>query len=226
MRTTNLLKNERGGMAALLSVIVLSMIMVSTLTSFYTYLENRARFQQRIRMNYQMGFVLEDMTRALMEGHKRFLADPTCGDDPNQIRFVDCTQVCAPSTSGLSVPTGTPSNALCIQNDSLNKIVNNAEYFCSFNTEGSFGATMPSHCVGMAKNEIDLSGSEVTVVAANSERSKVSQWYSRLDNFFDTTIVRNAPVLANKMYPVLETKFQPPTLLGWILPKTGYTQNN
>lgn len=222
MRTLTPINNERGGMAALLSVIVLSLIMVSTLTSFYTYLENRARFQERIRINYQMGYVVEDMTRALIEGHKRFLADPTCGGDPTVAvpRFVDCTQVCAPARP-TGAPAGTPDYSLCVQNDSLNKIVNNADFFCAYNTEGNNGATQPSYCGSLVNNDIKFTGEGATAVAVKIERSKVENWYARLDNFFDTTIVKNAPVLANKMYPVLESRFQPPTLLGWLLPQTA-----
>ncbi|MES2769238.1 MAG: thrombospondin type-1 domain-containing protein [Bdellovibrionota bacterium] len=219
MRAT-ILNNERGGMAALLSVIVLSLIMVSTLTSFYTYLENRARFQERIRMNYQMGYVVEDISRALMEAHEAFLGDPLCTGAA--VRWIDCAQVCAPSTAGLDVPSGTPANALCVKSDNLNKIVNGAEYFCTYNVDGNNGETMPAYCSALsASNDRDFTGASATMVAANDTKTKVSNWYSRLDKFFDTTIVRNAPVIAGKMYPVLEARIQPPTLLGWMLPQAA-----
>ena len=219
------INNERG-MAALLSVIVLSMIMVSTLTSFYVYIENRARFQERLRMNYQTGYVMEDMGRALLQtyddGQAALLASTDCPGS-SHLTWLDCNQICAQDTTLLAgtVPAGTPRYAVCVKSDNLNKIINGADYFCAFNADG--GANAPSYCASLAKND-KLNFKTAVVVATNTSPpdSKIENWYGRLDHFFDTTIVKNAPVLADKMYPILESKIQPPTMLGWLLPETAY----
>lgn len=217
--------NERGGMAALLSVVVLSMIMVSTLSSFYIYLENRAKFQHRLKMNYQTGFVMEDLSRAVAEAIDSV---DTCL--AANLMFLDCAQVCGTPTGALpgEVPTGTPALAVCARSNVLNKIVNNADYFCAYNVGG--GSTIPSYCAGLASNEIVPSGDEGVMVAMHINndsisKTKITNWYSRLDKFFDTTIVQNAPMLANQISPILEAKLQPPTLLGWMLPQKAYAYN-
>lgn len=219
--------NERG-MAALLSVIVLSMIMVSTLTSVYIYIENRARFQERLRMNYQTGFVMDDIGRQIVQAYEqqKLVTDGFAVGCPTgtATRFLDCSQVCAQDTSLLSVvPAGTPAYAVCVRSNTLNKIVNGADYFCAFNADG--GLTLPSDCPTMAKNE-ELNSSAGAVVAVSNNKGqadpKIEDWYARLDSFFDTTIVKNAPVLADKMYPILESEFKPPTMLGWLLPEKTY----
>lgn len=224
---THTINNERG-IAALLSVIVLSMIMVSTLSSFYIYLENRARYQERLRMNYQTGYVMEDMGRAISTAYEQGLqvvsgAVAACPDNTD-IAWLDCKRVCAAKTATLdgTVPAGTPSLAVCVRNDTLNKIVNGADYFCAFNPDGGSGP--PSYCSGLAKNE-DIKNDGAVIVASTeiSQDSKIEQWYGRLDNFFDTTIVKGAPQFANQ---VLETEIQPPTVFGWLLPETAYAGTN
>src|SRR5690606_17771855 len=114
----SILNNERGGMAALLSVIVLSLIMVTTLTSFYTYIENRAKFQERVRQNYQFGYVMEDMSRAITESHE--LYDKNSGVCPagTAVRYLDCTPVCMKKTASYAgvISSDTPSDyAVCVK---------------------------------------------------------------------------------------------------------------
>src|SRR5690606_344454 len=170
-----------------------------TLTSFYIYLENRARFQQRIRMNYQMGYIMEDMGKAVAQARTALIAgNGTCPAGTAE-RFLDCTSVCMVPT-----PTGADnsfSHSICVKNTNLNKITKGAEYFCAFNPDG--GTTMPSYCNAVV-DTWEPQGS--TMVAVNEEgkiennTNRIENWYARLDNFFDTTIVQNAPVIANKMY--------------------------
>ena len=219
MKNHIIVNNERGGMVALLSVFVLSVIMVSTLSSFYIYLENRARFQERIRINHQVGYVMEDLGRTIAQASEQVIS----GACPvANIRWLDCSQVCTVDTAALpgTVPSGTPARAVCVKNDNLNKIVNNADYFCAYNTIAG-GTSRPSYCAAIAKNDYEYVADDgATVVAShqNLNQNKITKWYSRLDSFFDTTIVRVVPKIANKMYPVLESKIQPPTMFGWLVP--------
>lgn len=216
---TNILMNERGGMAALLSVIVLSMIMVSTLSSFYIYIENRAKFQERIRVNYQLGYVMEDMSRAVAIAKERFIIDG-CGGNSALVKYIDCTQVCAMDTSGLAVPAGTPQYAVCVKSGNLNRLVNNSDYFCAYNA-GSGGAP-PSYCSAISQNENSFDGTRVEYAQSSPPKSKVRSWYARMDKFFDTTIVKNAPVVSNQLQYALNAQIKAPTVLGWLLPEKAY----
>lgn len=225
--------NNEHGMAALLSVIVLSMIMVSTLTSVYIYIENRARFQERLRMNYQTGFVMDDIGRKIVQSYEqhRLIDDGFATGCPSgsQIRFLDCSKVCAQKTSllGGSVPAGTPPYAVCVKSNALNKIINDADFFCAYNNDPSGGVTQPSYCSAptFGKNEgLGSSEGAVVVVSRNTNQvdPRIENWYAHLDKFFDTTIVKNVPRLADKMYPILESEIKPPTMLGWLLPEKVY----
>ncbi len=214
MRT---ITNQRGGMAALLSVIVLSTIMVATLSSFYVYLENRARFQQRIRMNHQMGYIMDDMGKRVAQARHAYLAGNSTCPPGTEARYLDCTQVCMAPT-----PTGADnslSHSLCVKNTNLNKITKGADYFCAYNSDG--GTSLPSYCNAVA----DTWEPQESVMVAVSDEShdvqpnRIKNWFHRLDKFYDTTIVQNAPVLAETMYPFLEAEFQPPKLFGWLIPQ-------
>lgn len=234
--TKVILVNERGGMAALLSVVVLSMIMVSTLSAFYIYIENRAKFQERIRVNYQMGYVMEDISRAIVQAREQYL---TTGCPAAQRIFIDCTEVCGTQTRtvgsipGLpgTVTADTPNVAVCVRNDTLNKIVNNADYFCAYNTDTGDATVTPTvppaYCAGVVKNEnLNLDGAETQYAMAPTPKNKVRSWYSRLDKFFDTTLIKNVPGVSNQMQYALNAQIKAPTVLGWLIPDKAIANND
>lgn len=236
--------NERGGMAALLSVITLSMIIVSTLSSFYIYIENRAKYQERIRIGYQMGYVMEDLGRAVIEARLAGMEVESGGSCPagTVARWLDCTRVCLPNVRELEgIGNAVPQNvthAVCVKSGNLNRFANNSDYYCTYNIGGNYGETRRARCNehesggntpgtaggGQGVGQLDLDDIEKSEVVVKKNKSKIRSWYARLDNFFDTTVVKNVPVVANQIQDKLNQQIKPPTLLGWLIPEKAFAQ--
>lgn len=66
LQSTDVLRNQRGAMGVLL-VAMISIVIVTTLSTVYMYIVNRAKYQARIRQAYIMTQVMEDFGRMLRQ---------------------------------------------------------------------------------------------------------------------------------------------------------------
>jgi len=213
------IKNEKGGMAVLLSVLAISMIVVTSLTSVYSYLSNRSKTQAFVRMNYQFGFVVEDLARAVVEARKAQI-NGACVS-PNQIGWLDCQQVCMQNTRVAPlvghVPSDTTDYAVCVKNEYLGRLRRGSDYFCINQDTGTgpLGNTPPSFCGGGGGAYSTGPSLKETQYAVQDQTTKLNRWYQRLDRFYDSTIIKNAPM-------AMTYEVQPPTILKWIFPHKAF----
>ncbi len=216
--------NEKGGMAALLSVLILSGIAVTTLTSAYVFLENRAKYNGRIIASYQTAYGMEDIAINL-----RQVYDTSIAVGATTLRSDGSVE----TTNGAACPMGTLATnylgmILCIPN-------NSGDSMYQASNENAFGCpASPCFCVrtssGVGENgrycmSLANPATITAIIEENDQkiakqRSKADKWFAKMERFFDVTIEREKPDVKSSMYAFLGYELKPPTVLGWLLPES------
>lgn len=196
---SSMITNEKGNMAALLSVIVLSIVIVTSLSSVYVYLENRAKFQGKLKQSYQISYVMDELARITSLGYD--LAYPN--GPVNADGSINAPAACPASYTQVTQAASPQDIFLCIPN--ANYIRGN---ICVGNETFGAGSKI---CLSQVVN-IDTD----TMIA--EQKSYLEKWYERLDAFFDTTVIKGTPQAQKIAWNFLETEFKPPTYFGWLLP--------
>ncbi len=220
-------KNEKGGMAALLSVLVLSGIAVTTLTSAYVFLENRAKYNGRIIASYQTAYGMEDIAINLRQVYDSSVAvGATTLDNNGNVT----------STNAAACPTGTqatnyigmilciPHNGSDVENSMYQADSNNAfgcpqsPCFC-VRTSSGVGEN-GRYCMSLANPNTFAQEIEARDQMIVQQRGPVKKWFAKMEKFFDVTIEREKPDVKSSMHAFLGYELKPPTVLGWLLPES------
>ncbi|MCB0394008.1 MAG: hypothetical protein KDD25_05585 [Bdellovibrionales bacterium] len=190
------LKNEKG-VAGVLAVIVISFTIVTTLSTVYIYLVNRAKYHAKIREAYQMSQVMEEFGKSFRQAYDSAQAyggsaNTTCGTDQTRI----------PSTAvgGVNFCLNGGGNTFTVQ------YLNQTYYLESLKSYSDQNS-------GNAQTWYTRNSSN----GASLERSEDSLWASwseRLFHYYSTEAADQIETVASHAVPFLNLKVDRP---DWVM---------
>ncbi len=214
MKTSHRIKsvdNERGAIAVL-SVIIMSFVVVTTLTTVYIYLVNRTKYHSRIREAYQLSHVMEDFGKLTRNAYD--VANSTTGancpsgiakanTEPSAGRAM-CFPSCATAVTAAAA-------AACDANIGNMCVTYSGKDFCL--------GSIPNNTAALELNDSNKQYATLMITEPGKVKSQtsLSRWYARLDRFFDSTVT--APVQNfshDHLLPVLNAQIQLPSALKWM----------
>lgn len=210
------LKNESGAVA-ILSVVIMSFVVVTTLTTVYIYLVNRAKYHSRIREAYQLTHVMEEFGKLTRQAY----------DTANSVT-VTCPSGLAKNSAEVLATIGMPmcfppcSSAQtdraakeCASHPAVGNmcILHLGKDYCLESTPivGDAGTASLDHKTNIA--QLMIQGSKI----AQSPHSFLNSWYARLDQFFESTVAQPIQTAShNHLLPSLNIKVPLPSAFKWI----------
>lgn len=217
-RINNSLGNERGAMA-ILSVVILSFVVVTTLTTVYIYLVNRAKYHSRIREAYQLTHVMEQFGKLTRQAYDTansisgtLCPGSTPGNPVDRTNTIPVTGVamCFPPCSSAQTPTAIAACKANIGNMCINHL---GKDYCLESTPvvGDTGTVS----LDSKKTIVKVMISAPAAMTASNQ--VLSNWYARLDKFFDSSVsVPMERTARNQFLPALNTKIPVPSAFKWI----------
>lgn len=206
--------NEKGAMA-ILAVVVMSFVVVSTLSTVYIYIVNRAKYHGRIKDAYRLTHVMEEFGKLTRQAYDTAQALPPLAECPNGI--AGSRQA---TEDKIGIPLCFPP---CVDGGVCNKEFGN---LCITHLGNSF-CLEAGEFETVVSNEIKPSGEaqyaksdvyEFGVVETKSTRnSAYSKWIARLDRFFESSVSNRVEIAANNITPILNRNISMPTPFTWII---------
>lgn len=228
----NLMKlNEKGGMAALLSVLCLSAIIIATLTSAYMFIENSAKYNSRIKSAYETAYAMEDLARNIRQVYDTTLNSGAMVIDANGVMTANPGN-CPGNTTASSMTNGNQNMLLCVPITMLFADgfgCTSGSCFCVRNASAASnagGGVDDRYCMNMPNWAANTSANSNTMVAKVSPKSspKIQKWLARMDQALDTTIAKQKPKVQSSLYALLGYEIKKPMLLDLLIPEQALAQ--
>lgn len=199
LKTFNGANGQKGG-AAIITVVIMAFVMVTTLSTVYVYLVNRAKYHQRIKNAYVVTHVMEELGKLVRQARDTAQANPACAP---QIDIGGGVFVCFPAC-GMEPGCNATYGNTCVRY--LNQ---------SYCLDGSdIGGGGP---VSMNQSPSSYYAKFKVYEKRPATDSRFISWYRRLDKFFDSRVRSSVEDVAARISPLLQAQVQRPTFMGWIL---------
>lgn len=184
-------QNREKGAMAIMMVVLVSMVIVTTLSTIYIYIVNRAKYHSRIKEAYQMTHVMEQFGKILAQAYDT-AEIVGAGPCPGGVNMV--------TTGGMNLcfpANGTAEGNRCVTHNGRSYCLTESLSVASLDNKG-----FPDFAV-------------IDQEKLNSP-SYFSTWYARLDRFFESTVADHAVGFSNKAGLMLEARLAP-SFTGWLM---------
>jgi hypothetical protein len=203
------LRNEDGAVA-IISVIILSLVLVTTLSTLYVYIVNRAKYHARIREVYHRLMVIEQGGKILRQAYSEHEASNQDGASGNCPAGSTYYQV-----SGKDRPLHFCFESL-VDEGSRKRLT--FDYLGQSYDITLSEATGAKHDHPGAR-DLQFAGGEAP------QDTKLAWWSYRLQQFFDST-PRPDTRLAASLGQISKAKLMPPSLFGWVINQARANTNS
>lgn len=197
LKTFKRVNGEKGG-AAIITVVIMAFVMVTTLSTVYVYLVNRAKYHQRIKNAYVVTHVMEELGKLVRQARDTAQANPACAP---KIDIGGGVFVCFPAC-GLEPGCNATYGNTCVRYLNQN--------YCLDGSDIGGG-------VSMNQPRSSYYAKFKVYEKQPATDSRFVNWYRRLDTFFDSRVRSPVEQVAAKISPLLQAEIQRPTFMGWII---------
>lgn len=200
---------------AILSVVIMSFVVVTTLTTVYIYLVNRAKYHSRIREAYQLTHVMEEFGKLTRQAYDTAssISGDICPGGQNRTytaaNNITGMNMCFPPCA--SAKTEEAAEA-CVPEIGNMCISHLGKDYCLESTP----LVGDSGTVSTEQGVSNIAKLRIRIPTANPENPTLARWYARLDKFFDSAAEPIEIASREHLGPALNTKIPVPSAFKWI----------